>query len=44
MEGALCKKAEGGMGVGNIVGEFGGVFEVGLEVVSEESVSKSGGP
>ena len=44
MEGTLCKKAEGGVGVGNIVGKFGGVFEVGLEAVFEERVSKSGGP
>ena len=44
MEGALCKKAEGGVGVGNIVGKFGGVFKVGLEAVREERASKSGGP
>ena len=40
MEGALCKEAEGGMGVRDIVGKFGGVFEIGLEAVREELASK----
>ena len=43
VEGALGKEAEGGMRVGNVVGNFGGVFEVGLEAVCEECASKSGG-
>ena len=44
VEGALGKEAEGGMRVGNVVGKFGGVFEVGLEAVCEERASKSGRP
>ena len=36
------KKAEGGVGVGNIGGKFGGVFKVGLEAVCEERANKSG--
>ena len=44
VEGALCKKAEDGVGVGNIVSKFGGVFKVGMEAVREEKARKNGGP